>query len=291
MADPVVAQPVVESPAAAPAAAATAAPATANPAPAEAQASPAASTPAAPAAEGDAAASPAAVPESIPSLLEEFDKAKAEKEAAAKVEAAKVEGEAKKPDAKAETKPGEAKPEDKKPDAAPAVVEPMVYEYKLPETLKIDEPQKLALNAALDSFRADPKAGVQALIDLHAKTMTDFAAATLQRQYDVFNQTRRDWQKQVMSDPILGGSGYETAMAAVARMRDRYVPESKRARFNEFLRVTGAGDHPAFLDLLHSVARDFDEPKPPPANPKPPPDNGRAPGRRSLRTIYKDSAG
>ena len=149
--------------------------------------------------------------------------------------------------------------------------------------------RKLALNAALDSFRADPKAGVQSLIDLHAKEIRDYASATLQRQYDTFNQTRKDWQKQIMADPQVGGSGYETAMKAVARMRDKFVPDKDRKAFNDFLKITGAGDHPMFVRLLHNVARAFDEPKPPAVNPKPPPNNGRPP-KRGLRQMYRDNA-
>ena len=216
----------------------------------------------------------------MPSLLETFDAEQAEK----------AKGEAKPGETATIEKPAEAaKPEDEKPAAAaPALPEPIVYEYTLPEGFKVDEAQKLQLNAALDSFRVDPKAGVQSLMNLHAKTMQDFASATLQRQYDVFNQTRKDWQKQIMADPQLGGSGYETAMKAVARMRDRFIPEADRKAFNDFLKITGAGDHPMFVRLLHNVARAFDEPKPPAANPKPPPNNGKPP-RRGLRDIYRES--
>ena len=282
MADPV--NPSAETPAA-PATAATgaAAPAAVGTA-TDAQASPAAVTTAVAAAEGTAAPA-AAAPELIPSLLETFDVEQAEKAKAkpAAGEAATIE------------KPAEVKPEDKKPaDAAaetakPATPEPIVYEYAMPEGFKIEEPDKLALNAALESFRADPKAGVQSLINLHAKALTDYAAATTQRQYDVFNQTRRDWQKEVMSDPQIGGSGYETAMKAIARMRDRFVPEADRKAFNNFLKITGAGDNPMFLRFIHNVARTFDEPKPPAVNPKPPPNNGRPP-KRGLRSLYRDPA-
>ena len=52
-----------------------------------------------------------------------------------------------------------------------------------------------------------------------------------------------------------------------------------------FAAMTGAGDHPLFLKLLHRAARYVDEPGLPPPSPKPPPGNGRAPSG-GLRSIY-----
>lgn len=279
----------------------------------------------------DAAAKPAvetAQPEAKPAaadapkldktLLEKFDEEKAAKAA----QAAKAADEAKKAaetapkkeEKKAEAKPGDkpkeeakpadAKPEDKKADEAksaepakdPAKPEPVAYEYKLPDTLKMDDALKAEVHTALDAFRADPAKGAQALIDLHAKTMTDYAtnyaAETLKNQFKVFNDTCRNWEKQVLADPELGGAGHETAMGAVARARDltissakpgtpRYVAERKE--FDDFLRTTGAGSHPAFMRMLHNAARYIDEPQAsnqPLSEIKPPKSNGRSPGSR-----------
>ena len=88
-----------------------------------------------------------------------------------------------------------------------------------------------------------------------------------------------------MADPILGGSGHQTAMGAIARMRDRFVAEADRPAFETFLRVTGAGDHPQFLKLLHNVSRAYDEPALPPPNPKPTPTNGQPP-KKGMSSLY-----
>ena len=86
-----------------------------------------------------------------------------------------------------------------------------------------------------------------------------------------------------------------TAMRAIARMRDMSVsdatPGSKQyekdhAEYNDFLRVTGAGDHPSYLKQLHRFARYLDEPKLPPPNPKPVPGNGQRPSN----SLYKPTA-
>jgi hypothetical protein len=193
-----------------------------------------------------------------------------------------------KPSEKPAEKPAEAKPADKSAEVKPAEPvkpEPVAYEYTVPETIKMDDALKGTFHTALDTFRADPAKGAQGLIDLHNQAMTDYATHLAAEQQRVFSETRKEWRKQVMADEQLGGSGYQTTMKAVARMRDMAVPEKDRASFNEFLRVTGAGDHPAFLRAMHNFARYFDEPGLPPPNPTPPPGNGTRGGSRG-RVLY-----
>jgi hypothetical protein len=168
------------------------------------------------------------------------------------------------------------------PPAEPAP--PFDYKYELPTTLTVDDTQRAELHSALDTFRTNPTEGAQALLDLHAAKMQEFADKTLENQVKAWNETRQTWRDAVKADEQLGGPGYQTTQAAIARMRDLFVPKAERAGFTEFLRVTGAGDHPAFLRMLHNVARRFDEAGPPPPNPQPPNDIGKAPkqGRSSL---------
>ena len=163
---------------------------------------------------------------------------------------------------------------------------PIDYKFETPKGVSISTEQGNELKAALDQFRADPAKGVQGLVDLHAKAIQQYADQTLVRQYEVFNDTRKSWRSEVLADEQLGGSGHQTTMRAIARMRDRFVPESRREAFNTFMRVTGAGDHPEFLRLLHNVAGAFDEPTLPSPNPKPPPDLGRKPGASRTSILY-----
>ena len=196
------------------------APVTEAPAPAHADQAPiapaaeVASLPSSAGASPDAAtekpAAAAEVPESEPTLLEKFDaeqKAKAETDKPA-ADPTKPEGE--KP--AAEAKPGEP--------AAPveaAPLPPIEYKYELPETLQLNDAQRTDVHSAFDAFRADPSGGAQKLVDLHAKLVGDAVESVRKDQYRVFNDTRRQWRDQVMADPELGGSRYQTAMSAVAR--------------------------------------------------------------------------
>ena len=172
-------------------------------------------------------------------------------------------------------------------EAAPKIeLPPIDYKFETPAGVSISTEQGNELKTALDAFRADPEKGVQSLIDLHAKAIKEYAATTLVRQYEVFNETRKGWQQQVLEDAQLGGSGHKTVMRAAARMRDRFVPADRRAAFESFLRTTGAGDHPEFIRLLHNVAGAFDEPPLPPPNVNPPPDLGRKSGASKAQILY-----
>jgi hypothetical protein len=194
--------------------------------------------------------------------------AKPEEPKPAAPEAAKVEAKPAEP-AKTETPPAQAQ--------AP---EPITYEFALPEVLKDDGKSLDEYRNLLGSHRVAPEAG-QKLLDLHAKAMTDYSEHLQNEQRRVWNETRDTWRKEVLADEQLGGAGHQTAMAAIARVRDVAVPEAERASFEAFLRTTGAGDNPAFLRAMHRLARYIDEPQSDsiPSNPKPAPDSGRPRGR------------
>jgi hypothetical protein len=242
-----------------------------------------------------------------PSLLAEHDKTAAEKAAKPAAEPAQPAAEAgkepgtpaeakpaeptKPADAKTEAKPAEVKPEEAKP-AEPVKPEPVEYKYALPETIKLDDARKGELHAALDEFRANPAEGAQRLLDMHAAQMQRFAETTLENQHKAFADTRKGWRTEVLA---VGGAGHQTAMQAVARARDALVPSEmleprkyddgspRLSQFEEFLRVTGAGDHPVFARILHNADRFISEAPFTPIEIAPPPNNGRAPGDRFAR--------
>ncbi len=223
-------------------------------------------------------------PQPAASLLETFDAEQKAKEPApevkaddkpiepAKVEPEKVEAKAEEP-AKDEPKAEEVK--------APEPLPPVEWKYEVPETLKLDDDTKGQLHDALEAARTGD---AQKLLDLHAKAAADYTEALAREQWRAWDETRKGWVKEVMADPEIGGSGFQTSMGAIARMRDMLVNDKDRPAFEEFLRVTGAGDHPQFLKLLHNAARFYDEPALPPPNPKPPADIGSG-GRGERRSV------
>lgn len=186
------------------------------------------------------------------------------------------------------------KPGDKPAEVKPGEVPPDAYQfqpYTLPEGFSAEADKIKGFNEVLAKPDINLQERGQALIDMHVAELTKYAEHLSQEQHRVFADTRKMWRDQVKGDAELGGSGFETSMKAIARMRDMFVPPDRRGPFNDFLRITGAGDHPEFLRMLNNAARLFDEPAPPPPTYKPPPDIGRAPrgqGRRGS-VLYENS--
>jgi hypothetical protein len=206
-------------------------------------------------------------------------------ETAPKPEAPAVAETEKKPEAEAAKPEGEPKVEAAPAEATP--LEPIDYKYEVPEGFEIDDARKGELTTALDAFRANPVEGAQALMDLHAKGVVEAINKVRGDQIELFNNTKDDWEKQIMADPEIGGAGYETAKRAVCRVRQAAVPDKDMPDFEHFLRVTGAGSHPAFWRMMHNLAAYVDEPMQSPTNLLPPKDIGKAPrGAKRQDSFY-----
>lgn len=183
----------------------------------------------------------------------------------------------------AEAKPGDVKPgEIKSPEPAKVEFKP----YELPEGVKLPDKEIGEFNTLLAKDMPPQERG-QALVSMYVSEMQKYADRLAQQQLDVFAQTRADWRKRAMGDEEIGGAGWRTTEIAIAEMRDLFVTEPHRKAFNDFLRSTGAGDHPEFHRFLWNVSRKFSEPAPTSAPFRPPADIGRAPGAGGRRaTIY-----
>jgi hypothetical protein len=195
-------------------------------------------------------------------------------------------------------KPAEPAPIVEPKPAEPAVAEPISYpEWKLPDGVQADKEALGKYTELLAEHRIAPEIG-QALLDRHTVAMQQYAEHLSREQHRVFGETRAQWNKEIMADPELGGAGHQTAMGAIARMRDRFISSAKpgteqyrsdEAAFNQFLAITGAGDHPQFHKMLHRIASVMDEPRLPPPNAGPVA-NGGAPKKSGMASIYKPSS-
>ncbi len=233
-----------------------AAPEPAAPAPEPAEAAPAVEAPAEPVA-----------PAAEPSLLESF-KAEGE-EKPAEGERPAESGE--KPVDEPKPAEGEKKPEGEAKPAEPAAPEPIVYEaFTLPEGVTIEQERLAPVTEILAGHRV-PQEAAQKLIDAHTTAMKDYADHLTREQHRVFNETRKSWQTEVKADEEIGGSGFNTSLAAAGQARDRFIKPNELTAFDDMCRMTGVGDHPVFLKMMSRIGRAFKEPASPPPNPNPSP--------------------
>lgn len=243
-----------------------------------------------------------------PSLLETFLK---EGDGEPGDKALKPAAEPAKPEPDATAKPAEAKPAEpvkpaadapkpeaeapKPAEAAPPVVapfEPVKYEFEMPDGLRADAAKVDAFTGILNEAKLPAELGKdvgQKLLGLHNEAAAEYRDFLAREQHRVFNETRDNWNKDVLAHPEIGGAGHVTAMRAIARVRDAVISsaapgtpqyEADAAAYEDFLRVTGAGDHPAHLAMMHRMAKFIDEPQHGDLPPRigVPPTNGIKPG-------------
>jgi hypothetical protein len=148
---------------------------------------------------------------------------------------------------------------------------PITYsDFILPEGMVLSGKQLETASSTFAKHGLSQEAA-QELLDTHVAALQSYAESSFANQHKAFSDMRKGWRDQVLADEQLGGSGHQTAMKAVARARDMLVPDTERPVFDEFLRVTGAGDHPVFLRLLHAASRRLAEPAPLAVAPRPAP--------------------
>jgi hypothetical protein len=133
-----------------------------------------------------------------------------------------------------------------------------------PMQLKLD-PQIDKKNPAFNEFtEISKKSGIkqdvaQEYIDLYAKTVKEAA----DRPYQMWRDTQKGWQNEVMSDQELGGKNFDEVRRVIGSALHEYGdPGVKTA-----LDFTGAGNNPAIIRTLFRMSKALAEPGPVQGNP------------------------
>jgi hypothetical protein len=150
----------------------------------------------------------------------------------------------------------ETKTEDK------PVVPEKYADWKLPDGYELDakvneEASPLFKELGLTQDQA------QKLVDFYSK----HALATSREALDGWMKTRSDWREGIKNDPKLGklvGSdgnfGPDSPLVVtVTRALDGLQNPKLVADFKEAMELTGAGDNPAFVGVLHALASKLTE--------------------------------
>lgn len=232
-------------------------------------------------------AEPAVVaPEKQLNLLAQFDKKTADAAAEKVVEGDKPADGDKPAEVAEPPKEGDKPLEAEKPvegekkievEAAPVVVEPakpapIEYAYTLPETVALPDEMREEFHGIMSEFAATPGAPEtqQKLVDFHLARLGDGIAEynrTMRKSWDDMNE---GWAKEVQTDPVMGGNAIDSTLQAVAYVRDNFVSledrgtpayQKAKADLDSMMELTGAGNHPAFIRLMHNISQVLNEPQ------------------------------
>lgn len=146
----------------------------------------------------------------------------------------------------------EAAPE---PALEPVVEEPtpdapVEYSFKLPENFEVDESALTEFKSYATEAKLTQEQG-QKLLDLFVTQQTKAASAA----ETSFKSTNEAWRKEIMSDPLLGGDRHEAAFQTIAKALDQYGGKEAREAFD----LTGAGNNPAIIRMIHKMATALSE--------------------------------
>lgn len=181
------------------------------------------------------------------------------------------------PSAEAAQPPPDGEKDEKAPDASASAEEPapIVYEpWKAPEGITLDEQTVKPFNDLLAAAKVDQQVGQQ-LVDMHFAQLQTVREAIAEQQRQTWATLRSGWVDQVKSDPEMGGARFETALHACGSVIEEYASGHPKgsaehkaavAELREVFAMTGAGDHPAVVRLLHNVGKARAAPRPVPAH-------------------------
>lgn len=216
-------------------------------------------------ASAEPAPSVVAAPVSPPPVVVEPEAAPAPvAEAAPAAEVAPVEPAAAEPEKPAEPAPAEAaKPAEgePKPEVPAEPVAPVYTDFKLPEGLKAAPEQIEAFTKVLAEHGLSQEAGQQ-LMDMHGATLKQIYEQKAQADNDAFQETRKGWRDDFYK--AAGNRADTIANDAKWLINDVVKDKKQLADLKGVLNFTGAGDHPAVLNFLGSVAKRLRERAAPP---------------------------
>lgn len=131
------------------------------------------------------------------------------------------------------------------PEPAPTVEPLTVADIALPEGFEaegevMEEFLTLANDLGLDKDKAS------SLASLHAKVLSSAQEAAVS-EWDKLQDT---WKAEAKALPEIGGDKLDASLSVIAKAIDKYGTPEAREAFN----ITGAGNNPHIIKLLHSMA-------------------------------------
>lgn len=147
------------------------------------------------------------------------------------------------------------------PEAAPAAeaapAELPTYEaFDLPEGISLADEDLSELTTVFGKYGLTQEAA-QDLATFGAERIKrgveQAQEAMAQSQQDVFNQTRQGWVKEF--ERQAGNQRNTILNDAKAAIKDAVPDEKQRAALWDVLAYTGAGDHPAVINLLSAIGK------------------------------------
>jgi hypothetical protein len=152
---------------------------------------------------------------------------------------------------------GEAKPEGEAKPAeggeAPATFD--LTAVKLPEGVTIDENVGKSFAEILSKADLSPQERGQQLIDLHVKALQDVQTTFTEQAKTTWTEMNDKWRAETIALPEFKGN----PEAEAGKVMQALVAVGADEKFFQAMDLTGAGNHPAVMQVLHRLTKPFIE--------------------------------
>lgn len=132
---------------------------------------------------------------------------------------------------------------------APEPMKPEDYKLELPEGITADDPLLTAFLEGAAKGGMDNES-VQAVISSFGPKLAEQMAAPM-NAWTTLNET---WQAEVKADPVIGGANLPATIKTVADAISLVSTPEEAQAAREALTMTGAGNNPAIVRLMHRMA-------------------------------------
>ena len=139
--------------------------------------------------------------------------------------------------------------EGEKEPPAPEPMKPEDYKLELPEGITADDPLLTAFLEGAAKGGMDNES-VQAVVSALGPKLAEQMAAPM-KAWTTLNET---WQSEVKADPVIGGANLPATIKTVADAISLVSTPEEAQAAREALTMTGAGNNPAIVRLMHRMA-------------------------------------
>lgn len=154
----------------------------------------------------------------------------------------------------APAEPAAAEPAPAEPAPSTDPAKPAPLEFKLPEGFQADQAQLTQLSEILQTKDISPQEMGQKLVDLYVAEQAKAAKA----QETAWENMQQTWVQELEADPKLGGSNLARTQEVLGKALDVYGGKDAQAIRDAFA-LTGAGNNPAIVRFIHSMAAALNE--------------------------------
>lgn len=160
----------------------------------------------------------------------------------------------------------EAKTDAPKVEAEATKVEPAplpVYEFKLPDGAKTDNPLFKSFNTKLGEFQNLSKAEQaavqkfgQEMLEMHMEDVKAITESQNRSAWDWFNNRNKEWLETSKKDPAIGGENFDKTIYDASRAISLYGgTKAQQIEIAKLLQETGVENHHAILRFMANVTR------------------------------------